>query len=280
MKRMRIFGFSLLAAAALFVAAASSSLGAVELGRCVSQPGNGFYTTSNCSKKISTKTSNFEWLKGTAGAKNKFTSKSASAFLEGENGSVIKCEKSTASGKDDEDGTTHATKGVESVFSLFEECKAVSLAEACHNKGTNEIGTEELEGNYGDLQEVPEIAGEELKPGVKAKIGVSGHKLFAKFECAGFIVETTEGAAAEGGTSGGGNCLIGEQKKANEMAVVSETEWATAAKGKQKWQFFTNKKPPLCQLESVLRAPGGKPEHATQNELAETTGEEALEIKD
>lgn len=281
MKRMRILGFSLFAAVALVAVAASSAQAGVELGRCVSQPGNGFYTTSNCSKKISTKTSNFEWLKGTSGAKNKFTSKSGSAFLEGENGSVIKCEKSSATGKDDEDGTTHATKGVETVFSLFEECKAVSLAEACHNKGANEIETEELEGNYGDLRETGgEIAGEELKPGVKAKIGVSGHKLFAKFECAGFIVETTEGSAAEGGTSGGGNCLIGEQKKANEMAVISETEWKTAAKGKQEWQFFTNKKPPICQLESVLRAPGGKPEHATQNELAETTGEEALELKD
>lgn len=282
MRRMRITGICGLATVALLAIAASSALATPEIGRCEAvTPGTGKYLNAQCSKKKSEATSNWEWRKGAAGGKNKFTSVSGSAFLEGESGSVIKCEKSTASGKYDEDGTAHTVKGVETVFAHFEECKAVSLAEACSNEGADKINTEELEGNLGDLKETGgEIAGQELKPGVKAKLGVSGHKMFAKFTCAGFIVEVTEGAEAEGGTHGGGNCLIGELKTINTMAVSGNTEWATTAPGVQKWQHFTNNKPPLCNLESVLRVPGGKPERSTQNEVATTTGEEALEVKD
>src|SRR5947209_2802016 len=131
MKRMGLTALSTFAAVAVLAVSASSALASPELGRCVAKAGGNY--TANCLKKVSG-TGTMEWLKSTATGKNKFTSSSGRAFLETKGGTTIECLKSSATGKYDEDGTTpKSTKGVESVKSLFEECKAVSLAEACHN---------------------------------------------------------------------------------------------------------------------------------------------------
>lgn len=285
MKPIGNLGLAFLAVLALCPVAASSALASPEIGRCEKvAPNAGHYKTANCSKKSSELVGEFEWRKGTAGGKNNFNWKSGTVFLETQSGSTLTCEHLSAAGKYDEDGLTRVTRAVESLRILFEHCNnGNALGEQCHNRGTTEIETEELEGNFGDLQETgSEIGGLELHPGRNARVANTSlkKKLFAEFECAGFIVEMTEFAESEGGTHGGGDCVIGELKKVNEMSLATEFEWATKEPGVQEWQHFLNLKPPFCNLESVLRVPGGKPERATLSGLPKITNEEPLEVKD
>lgn len=276
MKRMRITGLCLVAVFATCAFAASSASALPEVGRCVAKA-KGNYSEGACVKKVKA-TGSFEWLKGTGG-KNKFTAKSGEAVLQGASGTKIVCKSSTAVGKYDEDGSTKAIKGVESVVSTFDECEDPGIGKICHSKGQGEgvIVTEELEGELGYIKKKPISVGQELHP--KTKGGP-----FAIFECGlpaqGGILVTVKENKTEGlGSKGGGNCILSTLSAFDVMSATVNDVYKAKGAGEQEPQFFENKKPPLCNLETEFAAEPAPYERSTQTETAEILSEEELEVK-
>ncbi|HEV7586232.1 MAG TPA: hypothetical protein VGO14_10690 [Solirubrobacteraceae bacterium] len=271
-------GLFLVAALVVSAFAASSASALPEVGRCVAKAG-GFYATGTCGKKLKEATGTFEWLKG-AGGVNKFTAKSGEAVLEGASGTKIVCKESTAVGKYDEDGTTKAIKGVESVVSTFHVCEDPGIGKICHSAGQAEgtIVTEVLEGELRYLKKIAPIeVVQELHPA--SKTGP-----FAVFECglptAGGIKVTVKENKTEGlGSKGGGNCILSRLSEVNVMAKSVNDIFKGSGGVQEPHKYLSQTKPPECNLESEFGSEPAPYERSTQTETAEVISEETLEVK-
>jgi len=281
MRRTRVMGVFLVAAFVLSAFAASSASALPEIGRCVAKA-SGFYGTAKCEKKLKEATGSFEWLKGTSG-KNKFTSTSGEAVLEGESGTKIVCKLSTAVGKYDEDGTLKVIKGVESVVATFKECEAPGVGKLCHSGGQAEgvIVTNVLEGELRYLKKgtstVKPVVLQELHPAPKTNP-------FAVFECGlpaqGGIKVTVKENTSAPGSKGGGNCILSTLSENNVMATSVKDIFKASGPGKQDPQKWLNQTtPPLCNLETEFAAEPAPFERSTQTEIATVVSEEPLEVK-
>jgi hypothetical protein len=294
MRSIRAIGLCLTCAFVLAGLAASSALALPEIGRCL-PAASGFYTTSVCGKKLPEKTGTFEWHKG-ANLKPKFTATSGVATLEGESGTKIVCKKSTATGKYDEDGTTHLTKGSESVVAIFTECEDPGIGKICHSAGQGEgvIKTEILEGELRYLKKATTttkaVVVQELHP--VAVEGKFQNKPFAIFECglptAGGVKVTVEnnhagscGAVECGGTKGGGNCILSTLSEVNVMSTVVKDIYKGKSAKQEPQQFLgqSSKVPAICNLETEFAGPPAPYERSTQTETAEVLSEETVEVK-
>ncbi|HWX95776.1 MAG TPA: hypothetical protein VNZ01_02905 [Solirubrobacteraceae bacterium] len=275
MRRIRVMGLLLVAALALAAFGASSASALPEIGRCVAKTG-GKYKNSNCTEKV-TSGGTFEFVKG-ANKKPGFTATSGEAVLEGASGTKIVCKASTAVGKYDEDGTTFAIKGVESVVATFTTCEDPGIGKICHSSGQAEgtIVTEVLEGELRYLTKTtkPPVVVQELHPTSK--------KAFAIFECGlpaqgGIKVTVEENKSGAPGSKEGGNCILSTLSEVNVMAKTVKDIYKGKA-GVQEPQKYEGQAK-ICNLETEFAAFPAPFERSTQTETAEVVSEETVEIK-
>jgi hypothetical protein len=269
-------GLFLAAAFVLAALGASSASALPEIGRCVAKTG-GKYKNSNCTEKV-TSGGTFEFVKG-ANKKPGFIATSGVAFLEGASGTKIVCKKSTATGKYDEDGTTFAIKGVESVVALFTECEDPGIGKICHSSGQAEgaIKTEVLEGELRYLTKTtkPPVVGQELHP-------VPSTGPFAIFECGaptagGIKVTVQENRSGAPGSKEGGNCILSTLSEVNVMAKTVKSIYKGKG-GVQEPQKYEGQAK-ICNLETEFAAFPAPYERSTQTETAEVVSEETVEVK-
>jgi hypothetical protein len=285
MRSIKAVGLGLTCVFMLGLLAASSASALPEIGRCVAKTG-GKYSDSNCTKAVKTG-GTFEFVKG-ANKKPGFTATSGPAVLEGASGTKIVCKSSTATGKYDEDGTTFAIKGVESVVATFVECEDPGIGKICHSKGQGEgvIVTESLEGELRyfakSTKTTPAIVGQELHPALKGGP-------FAIFECglptSGGIKVTVEenhaglckSSTGCPGSKGGGNCILSTLSEVNVMAtkVKDIYKGKTGVQEPQKYLGQTT----ICNLETEFAGEPAPFERSTQTETAEVLSEEVVEVK-
>jgi hypothetical protein len=269
-------GLFLAAAFVLAALAASSASALPEIGRCVAKAG-GKYKDSNCNQKV-TSGGTFEFVKG-ANKKPGFKASSGEAVLEGASGTKIVCKLSTAVGKYDEDGSTFAIKGVESVVATFTQCEDPGIGKICHSKGQAEgtIVTEVLEGELRYLTKTtkPPVVVQELHP-------VPSTAPFAIFECGlpaqgGIKVTVQENKSGAPGSKEGGNCILSTLSEVNVMATTVKDifKGKSGVQEPQKYEAQTK----ICNLETEFGAFPAPYERSTQTETAEVVSEETVEVK-
>jgi len=280
MRSTKAAGLTLVCAIALAGISAGSASALPEVGRCIAKTA-GKYANSNCSKKV-TSGGTFEWVKG-ANKKPNFTATSGASVLEGASGTKIVCKTSTATGKYDEDGTTFAIKGVESVVSTFHECEDPGIGKICHSSGQAEgtIITMTLEGELRYLKKgtttTPAVVVQELHPALKGGP-------FAIFECGlpaqGGIKVTVKENKAEGlGSKGGGNCILSTLSEVNVMATTVKDVYKGKSGVQEPNKYLSQTTPPECNLETEFGVEPAPFERSTQTETAEVVSEEVVEVK-